>query len=87
VHFRSEAARVASGDDARTTRILRSACGRGRTIAYMGEHWRCRVRMGAARSGWIRKTPMAVGTACVQVPVGAPSFSVETERKESMKQL
>ena len=40
--------------------------------AYLGEHWRCRVRMGAA-SVWVdTTTPLQVGsTAVVQVPVSA----------------
>jgi hypothetical protein len=40
--------------------------------AYLGEHWRCRVRMGSARVWVDTTTPLAVGsTAVVQVPVSA----------------
>ena len=41
-------------------------------VAYLGEHWRCRVKMGGT-SVWVdTNKPMAVGTsAVVQVPVAA----------------
>ena len=76
LHFRSEAAHVAtngSGD---------AAAGSGNDsirlpgaveqTAYLGEHWRCRVRMGDT-SIWVdTPTPLTVGTtAIVQVPVSA----------------
>jgi ABC-type sugar transport system ATPase subunit len=78
-HFRSEAAEVgavgAAGDSSGNTTLANDAIrlpGAVEQVAYLGEHWRCRVRMGAA-SVWVdTKQPMAVGTtAVVQVPVGA----------------
>ena len=71
LHFRSEAARVATDTNASSNDAIRLP-GAVEQIAYMGEHWRCRVRMGAARVWVDTRTPMAVGTtAVVQVPVGA----------------
>jgi ABC-type sugar transport system ATPase subunit len=71
-HFRSEAARVASVTDASNSADIIRLPGAVEQIAYLGEHWRCRVKMGGT-SVWVDTTkPMAVGTAAVvQVPVGA----------------
>ncbi|MEO7762594.1 MAG: ABC transporter ATP-binding protein, partial [Casimicrobiaceae bacterium] len=71
-HFRSEAATVGSPDTAASSPDTIRLPGAVEQIAYMGEHWRCRVRMGAA-SVWVdTKQPMAVGTtAVVQVPIGS----------------
>jgi ABC-type Fe3+/spermidine/putrescine transport system ATPase subunit len=71
-HFRSEAAQVAAaGETSHSADTIRLP-GAIEQIAYLGEHWRCRVRMGGT-SVWVDTTkPMAVGTtAIVQVPVGA----------------
>jgi ABC-type Fe3+/spermidine/putrescine transport system ATPase subunit len=72
LHFRSQAAHLAGtrGEFAAGQAIqLRGAV---EQTAYLGEHWRSRVRMGAA-SVWVdTSTPLTVGTpAIVQVPVSA----------------
>ena len=71
-HFRSEAAEVAPITAASHSSDTIRLPGAVEQIAYLGEHWRCRVRMGGT-SVWVDTTqPMAVGTtAVVQVPVGA----------------
>ena len=71
-HFRSEAAQVAPVKDASHSADIIRLPGAVEQIAYLGEHWRCRVKMGAT-SVWVdTHQPMAVGTAAVvQVPVGA----------------
>ena len=74
-HFRSESAHVAGTLDAAEIGTAGDAIrlpGAVEQIAYLGEHWRCRVRMGNA-SVWVdTTTPLTVGTtAVVQVPVSA----------------
>jgi len=70
--FRSEAAAVVRVDDSSHSPDTIRLPGSIEQIAYLGEHWRCRVRMGGS-SIWVDTTkPMAVGTAAVvQVPVAA----------------
>ena len=76
LHFRSEAAQVVTdgshpgaGESSRDAIRLPGAV---EQTAYLGEHWRCRVRMGSA-SIWVdTTTPLTVGApAVVQVPVRA----------------
>ena len=72
-HFRSEAAAVASADAAASgSNDSIRLPGAVEQVAYLGEHWRCRVKTGG-KSVWVDTTnPMAVGTtAVVQVPVSA----------------
>ena len=74
-HFRSEAAHVAGTRNAADIGAAGEAIrlpGAVEQTAYLGEHWRCRVRMGTA-SVWVdTTTPLTVGsTAVVQVPVSA----------------
>ena len=86
LHFRSEAARVVADGAGGITDGAAGVAGLPNEpivdairlpgsveqTAYLGEHWRCRVRMGAA-SVWVdTTTPLQVGsTAVVQVPVSA----------------
>lgn len=72
LHFRSEAAHVAGTRSDIPGGEAIQLPGAVEQIAYLGEHWRCRVRMGAA-SIWVdTTTPLTVGTtAIVQVPVSA----------------
>ena len=72
LHFRSEAAHVAmSGTDDVEAGAIRLP-GAVEQTAYLGEHWRCRVKMGNARIWVDTPTPLTVGTtAIVQVPVSA----------------
>ena len=69
-HFRSEAAEVANPGTASASSDAIRLPGAVEQVAYLGEHWRCRVRMGGT-SIWVDTiNPMAVGTtAVVQVPV------------------
>ena len=72
LHFRSEAAQVvAVGAEHAGADAIRLP-GSVEQTAYLGEHWRCRVALGAA-SVWVdTTTPLKVGsTAVVQVPVSA----------------
>jgi hypothetical protein len=76
-HFRSEAAAVAdaaagSADTVASSNDAIRLPGAIEQVAYLGEHWRCRVKTGG-KSVWVDTTsPMAVGTtAVVQVPVAA----------------
>jgi len=71
-YFRSEAAQVARADDSSQSADTIRLPGSIEQIAYLGEHWRCRVRMGSS-SIWVdTPKPLAVGTpAVVQVPVAA----------------
>ena len=57
---------------ARAPMAARQLPGAVEQTAYLGEHWRCRVRMGTT-SVWVdTTTPLTVGTtAIVQVPVSA----------------
>jgi ABC-type Fe3+/spermidine/putrescine transport system ATPase subunit len=70
--FRSEAAQVAATLAATPSRESIQLPGTVEQTAYLGEHWRCRVRLGAG-SVWVASpTPLTVGaTAIVQVPTGA----------------
>ena len=75
LHFRSEAAHVATnGTELAPDDAIRLP-GNVEQTAYLGEHWRCRVRFGAGSNAsiWVdTKTPLTVGTtAIVQVPVSA----------------
>ena len=72
VQFRSEAAHVAGARNDFAAGEAIQLPGAVEQTAYLGEHWRCRVRMGAA-SVWVdTTTPLTVGsTAIVQVPVSA----------------
>jgi putative spermidine/putrescine transport system ATP-binding protein len=71
-YFRSEAAAVRASDDSSQSRDTIRLPGSIEQVAYLGEHWRCRVRMGG-ESIWVDTIqPMTVGThAVVQVPVSA----------------
>ena len=72
LHFRSEAAHVAGTRNDLAPGEAIQLPGAVEQTAYLGEHWRCRVRMGSARI-WVDTTvPLTVGsTATVQVPVRA----------------
>ena len=71
-HFRSEAAHVAGTRNDLAAGAAIRLPGAVEQTAYLGEHWRCRVRMGNG-SVWVdTTTPLTVGTtAVVQVPVSA----------------
>ncbi len=72
LHFRSEAAHVAGTRNDIPAGEAIQLPGAVEQIAYLGEHWRCRVRMGAANIWVDTTTPLTVGTtAIVQVPVSA----------------
>jgi ABC-type Fe3+/spermidine/putrescine transport system ATPase subunit len=70
--FRSEAATLARASGEPPGHDVIRLPGAIEQVAYLGEHWRCRVKMGGA-SVWVdTNKPMAVGTsAVVQVPVAA----------------
>src|SRR5262249_44764929 len=70
--FRSEAATLSRPSNETPVNDVIRLPGAIEQIAYLGEHWRCRVKMGGA-SVWVdTDKPMAVGTsAVVKVPVAA----------------
>ncbi|MEO8134898.1 MAG: ABC transporter ATP-binding protein [Betaproteobacteria bacterium] len=71
-HFRSEASHVAASLSDTGSRAAIQLPGTVLQTAYLGEHWRCRVRLGAS-SVWVDSPqPLQVGaTTIVQVPNGA----------------
>ena len=76
LHFRSEAAHVVDGaNGAGVPGAAGDAIrlpGSVEQTAYLGEHWRCRVRMGSSFIWVDTPTPLTVGSsAIVQVPVSA----------------